>query len=130
MNRRDLHGIVIESQGRPHRQQLASLVSQPPSSPVRGFRRQRGGDLSVTQRKAELMTTTTYTVTGMTCGHCVAAVTEELSVLPGVTEVAIGLVPEGLSTVTVSSSGPLAEDTVRAAVDEAGYELAGAAHGS
>ncbi|HYO85962.1 MAG TPA: heavy-metal-associated domain-containing protein [Dermatophilaceae bacterium] len=76
------------------------------------------------------MTTTTYTLTGMTCGHCVAAVTEELSVLPGVTEVAIGLVPEGLSTVTVSSSGPLAEDTVRAAVDEAGYELAGAAHGS
>ena len=76
------------------------------------------------------MTTTTYTVTGMTCGHCVAAVTKELSGLPGVTDVAIDLVPEGLSTVTVASAGPLAEDTVRAAVDEAGYELAGTAHGS
>ena len=76
------------------------------------------------------MTTTTYTVTGMTCGHCVGAVTKELSGLPGVTEVAIDLVPEGLSTVTVSSEEPLAEDAVRAAVDEAGYELAGTAHGS
>jgi copper chaperone len=76
------------------------------------------------------MTTTTYTVTGMTCEHCVGAVTQELSGLTGVTEVAIDLVPEGLSTVTVSSAGPLAEDAVRAAVDEAGYELAGTAHGS
>ncbi|MGB7980350.1 MAG: heavy-metal-associated domain-containing protein [Candidatus Nanopelagicales bacterium] len=76
------------------------------------------------------MNTSTYSVTGMTCGHCVAAVTQELSGLPGVTEVAIDLVPEGLSTVTVSSAGPLAEDAVRAAVDEAGYALAGAAHGS
>lgn len=74
------------------------------------------------------MTTSTYTVTGMTCGHCVAAVTQELSGLPGVTEVAIDLVPEGLSTVTVSSAGPLAGDAVRAAVDEAGYELAGTVH--
>ena len=49
------------------------------------------------------MTTTTYTVTGMTCGHCVGAVTKELSGLPGVTEVAIDLVPDGGSTVTVSS---------------------------
>lgn len=76
------------------------------------------------------MTTSTYTVTGMTCGHCVAAVTQELSGLPGVTEVAIDLVPAGLSMVTVSSAGALAEDAVRAAVDEAGYELAGTAHGS
>ena len=73
------------------------------------------------------MTTTTYTVTGMTCGHCVGAVTEELSGLPGVTEVSIDLVPDGGSTVTVSSEEPLAEDAVRAAVDEAGYELAGTA---
>lgn len=73
------------------------------------------------------MTTTTYTVTGMTCGHCVGAVTKELSGLPGVTEVAIDLVPEGLSTVTVASEEPLAEDAVRAAIDEAGYQLAGTA---
>ena len=51
------------------------------------------------------MTTTTYTVTGMTCGHCVGAVTEELSGLPGVTEVSIDLVPGGGSTVTVSGGG-------------------------
>lgn len=73
------------------------------------------------------MTTTTYTVTGMTCGHCVGAVTRELSRLPGVTEVSIDLVPNGGSTVTVSSEQPLAEDVVRAAVDDAGYALAGAA---
>jgi copper chaperone len=73
------------------------------------------------------MTTTTYTVTGMTCGHCVGAVTEELSGLPGVTEVSIDLVPDGRSTVTVSSEEPLAEDAVRAAIDEAGYQLAGTA---
>ena len=73
------------------------------------------------------MITTTYTVTGMTCGHCVGAVTKELSGLPGVTEVSIDLVPGGGSPVTVSSEAPLAEDAVRAAVDEAGYELAGTA---
>lgn len=71
------------------------------------------------------MTTTTYTVTGMTCGHCVGAVIGELSGLPGVTEVTIDLVPGGDSLVTVSSGRVLAEDVVRAAVDEAGYELAG-----
>jgi copper chaperone CopZ len=80
-----------------------------------------------TPMKGEPMTTTTYSVTGMTCGHCVGSVTRELSGLPGVTEVAIDLVPDGGSTVTVSSEGPLAEDAVRAAVDEAGYELAGTA---
>lgn len=70
-------------------------------------------------------TTTQYTVTGMTCGHCVKAVTEELSALPGVRQVDVALVPNGASTVTVTSDAPLAESDVRAAVDEAGYELAG-----
>ena len=73
------------------------------------------------------MTTTTYIVTGMTCGHCVGSVTHEISGLPGVTDVAIDLVTDGGSTVAVSSDGPLAEDAVRAAVSEAGYELAGTA---
>ena len=73
------------------------------------------------------MPTTTYTVTGMTCGHCVGTVTKELSGLPGVTEVTIDLVPDGGSAVTVSSEMPLAEDAVRAAVGAAGYELAGTA---
>ncbi|MEV8509941.1 heavy-metal-associated domain-containing protein [Actinoplanes sp. NPDC051475] len=67
--------------------------------------------------------TATYTVTGMTCGHCVQAVTGELKQLPGVDDVQIDL-PTG--AVTVTSAGPLPDDAVRAAVDEAGYELADA----
>ena len=67
------------------------------------------------------MTTSTYTVTGMTCEHCVGAVRGELSRLPGVTDVAVDL---STGQVTVSSDGPLSTDDVRAMVDEAGYELA------
>ncbi|WP_300402562.1 heavy-metal-associated domain-containing protein [Nocardioides sp.] len=66
-------------------------------------------------------TTSTYTVTGMTCQHCVASVTEEVSDIAGVTDVAVDLTS---GAVTVTSSGPIAEDAVRAAVDEAGYALA------
>jgi len=66
--------------------------------------------------------TATYTVTGMTCGHCVAAVTEELTKLPGVTNVDVAL--EG-GHVTIDSEQPLDDEAVRAAVDEAGYELVG-----
>jgi copper chaperone CopZ len=66
---------------------------------------------------------TTYTVTGMTCGHCVQAVTGELTRLPGVRDVDVDL-PTG--AVRVTSSAPLPIDEVRTAVDEAGYELAGA----
>jgi copper ion binding protein len=67
------------------------------------------------------MATTTYRVEGMTCGHCVAAVTQELSKLPTVTNVDVQL---DTGAVTVESDAPLAVDEVRAAVDEAGYELA------
>jgi copper chaperone CopZ len=63
-----------------------------------------------------------YQVNGMTCAHCVAAVTQELTRLPGVREVRIDL-PTG--TVTVASDGQLPIDEVRQAVDEAGYELVG-----
>jgi copper chaperone CopZ len=69
------------------------------------------------------MSTATYTVTGMTCAHCVSAVTGELSALPGVTDVRIDLAS---GAVAVTSDAPLALRDVRAAVDEAGYELAGA----
>ncbi len=71
------------------------------------------------------MTTTNYTVSGMTCGHCVAAVTDELSALPGVRAVDVDLVAAGESTVTVTSDAPVDESAVRAAVDEAGYEVVG-----
>jgi copper chaperone len=70
------------------------------------------------------MTTTTYSVTGMTCGHCTAAVTEELTKLPGVTEVTVDLNAGGTSAVHVTSESALDETAVREAVDEAGYELA------
>jgi copper chaperone len=73
------------------------------------------------------MTSTTYAVTGMTCEHCVHAVTEELTHLGGVAGVTVDLVPGGESTVTVTSNAPLAADAVSAALDEAGdYRLAGA----
>ncbi|MBA3742035.1 heavy-metal-associated domain-containing protein [Sporichthya sp.] len=65
------------------------------------------------------MSTATYTVTGMTCGHCVAAVTEEVTELPGVMDVQVELETGRL---TVSGDATAAE--VRAAVEEAGYELA------
>lgn len=69
--------------------------------------------------------TSAYGVSGMTCGHCVAAVTEELSKIAGVRRVDIDLVPGGESAVVVTSGAPLAEDAVREAVDEAGYVLSG-----
>lgn len=73
------------------------------------------------------MTTTTYAVSGMTCGHCASAVTEELKVLSGVTEVEVDLAPEDASRVTVTSDQPLTDDQVGAALSEAGdYQLANA----
>ncbi len=65
--------------------------------------------------------TATFTVTGMTCGHCVASVTEEVKEIDGVTEVAVDL-PTG--AVSVTSDQPVSEADVRAAVEEAGYQLA------
>jgi len=71
------------------------------------------------------MTTQTYSVTGMTCGHCVHAVTTELRALAGVTGVDVDLVAGATSTVTVTSDAPLERDDVAAALDEAGdYQLA------
>ena len=69
------------------------------------------------------MTTTSYSVSGMTCSHCVAAVTEEVSRLDGVDAVLIDLNAGGTSTVTVTSTETLPVDAVRDAVDEAGYTL-------
>jgi copper chaperone CopZ len=65
-------------------------------------------------------------VSGMTCSHCVSSVTEELSALDGVEDVSVDLAPGGDSRVTVTSARPLADDEVRAAVEEAGYSLSGA----
>jgi copper chaperone CopZ len=67
--------------------------------------------------------TADYQVTGMTCGHCVASVTEELQTLDGVETVSVALNAGGPSTVTVAATAPLDGDAVRAAIDEAGYAL-------
>jgi copper chaperone CopZ len=71
------------------------------------------------------MSTQTFPVTGLTCQHCVGAVTSELSVLAGVTDVKIDLVVEGTSTLTVTADQELSDDEVALALDEAGdYQLA------
>lgn len=70
------------------------------------------------------MSTTRYTVTGMTCGHCVSSVTEEIGEIAGVRDVSVDL-PTGL--VTVTSDREVSADAVRAAVEEAGYQLSAAA---
>jgi copper chaperone len=67
------------------------------------------------------MTTSTYTVAGMTCGHCVQAVSTEVGAIPGVTGVDVDL---ETGSVTVASDQPVDAAQVRAAVEEAGYELA------
>ena len=72
------------------------------------------------------MTTTDYLVTGMTCQHCVASVTEEVGELAGVDAVTVDLNTGGASTVRVTSSAPLDEAAVRTAVEEAGYSLVAA----
>jgi len=60
------------------------------------------------------------TVQGMTCGHCVASVTEEISEIPGVEQVEVVL---ETGTVTITSTEPLDDTAVRGAVEEAGYQL-------
>ncbi len=73
------------------------------------------------------MSATTYPVTGMTCEHCVRAVSDELAKIPGVAEVTVELVPGGESSVTVTSAAPLPADAVSAALGEAGGYLLGSA---
>ncbi len=68
------------------------------------------------------MTSQSYMVIGMTCQHCVNAVSEEVRAIDGVTDVKVDLDGGGL---TVTSTGPLPDGVVAVAVDEAGYTLAG-----
>jgi len=67
------------------------------------------------------MSTATYTVKGMTCGHCVSSVKEEVSEVPGVTGVEVDLATGSL---TVASEAPVDAAKIVAAVEEAGYEVA------
>jgi copper chaperone len=68
-----------------------------------------------------MTTTQSYTVTGMTCGHCVMSVTEEVQEIPGVKNVDVVLETGSL---TVTSSGPVDDAAVKTAVEDAGYQLA------
>ena len=68
-----------------------------------------------------MSTIATYTVSGMTCGHCVSSVTEEVQEVPGVEDVRVELESGAL---TVTSSEPVDEAAVRTAVEEAGYQMA------
>jgi copper ion binding protein len=72
--------------------------------------------MSITQQFSQ-----SFHVTGMTCGHCVSAVTQEVGAIAGVADVTVDL---GRGEVHITSSRPLRSDEVAAAVDEAGYELA------
>jgi copper chaperone len=68
--------------------------------------------------------TVSYPAVGLTCGHCVGAVTEEIFALPGVTGVSVDLVAGGTSTLTVTSASPVPSEVLAAALDEAGdYRL-------
>ena len=68
-----------------------------------------------------MSSTKNYTVTGMTCAHCVSSVTEEVQEIPGVEGVDVVLETGSL---TVTSTEPVDDGAVRAAVEEAGYQLA------
>ncbi|WP_416563610.1 heavy-metal-associated domain-containing protein [Nocardia testacea] len=68
-----------------------------------------------------MATTSTYTVTGMTCGHCVQSVQTEIGKIDGVTGVNVDLAS---GRVVVEGSAPIADADIAAAVDEAGYEIA------
>ena len=68
-----------------------------------------------------MSTTAEFTVTGMTCAHCVASVTEEVQEIAGVTDVVVDLASGALQ---VSSEEPVSDADVKAAVEEAGYQLA------
>jgi copper chaperone CopZ len=76
-----------------------------------------------------MMIDTAYRVDGMTCGHCVSAVTDELTALDDISAVTVDLVAGGTSTVTVTSPTPLTNEQFNAALDAAGeYRLADTHH--
>lgn len=82
--------------------------------------------LTITARPTDAPATAssvTLQVDGMTCGHCVSSVTEELTEVPGVSGVEVALVAGGTSTVTVTTTAPVESSDLEAAVAEAGYEL-------
>lgn len=90
-------------------------------------RTHQGTDRTTAPEKENPMTdrtTRSFQVTGMTCGHCASAVTDEITQLPGVSAVAVNLVAGGTSTVRVTGTEPLDDASVARALQEAGeYQL-------
>lgn len=68
----------------------------------------------------------TFLVSGMTCGHCVSSVTEEVGAIDGVVNVSVDLNTAGASRVTVQATHAISADALRTAVADAGYDLVGA----
>ncbi|WP_019482620.1 heavy-metal-associated domain-containing protein [Arthrobacter sp. TB 23] len=66
------------------------------------------------------MASNTYTVKGMTCDHCVGSVTAEVTKIPGITDISVDVAAGRL---TVDSDGPISDDAITEAVEEAGYEV-------
>jgi copper chaperone CopZ len=81
-------------------------------------------DHSADNVAASSTVTEDYLVTGMTCSHCVASVTEGISAIEGVDGVQVDLQVGSNSRVTISSAAPIDAAAVRAAVEEAGYSVA------
>jgi len=79
--------------------------------------------IDLTTAPASADRTTVIDVDGITCGHCIQQVTEELMALPGITHVAIDLHSGEISPVTVVSDTVLDEEALRTALDEAGYSV-------
>lgn len=75
----------------------------------------------------EIDRTVEFSINGMTCGHCVASVTEELSEVPGVLNVEVILNSGATSKATVVTNTELDDNALRDAVSEAGFELVGIA---
>jgi copper chaperone len=67
------------------------------------------------------MSTTTVSISGMTCGHCVSSVTEEISAIEGVRDVTVDLNKGGISTAVVTSENDIDPEQIGEAVAEAGY---------
>lgn len=97
-----------------------------PLNTVGGYGRPSGGSRrphpNSEQNEGHQMSTTTVTVTGMTCGHCVSSIREEISSIPGVTAVDVDLTS---GRVEIDSETPVEQADIARAVDEAGYQLAG-----
>jgi len=106
---------------------MAPTITGAPESAGGGISNAGGsssGGSSISNGTTLASTTQEFLVTGMTCGHCVSSVKEEVGALDGIASVEVILKKGGASRVTVSATSEVDESAVRSAVEEAGYQLA------